>query len=118
MTGLADAVIARILRQRDLIQVMDEHCRSISATVTSRDKHVSVEVDGYGAMTGLSIGPDAYRLGAGPLGALIVDTARAAAKVAAERQAYLTEQFGRRMRDLQMTPLPHWDGTTFEFKPE
>ena len=34
--GLADSVIARIVMQRDLMQAMDEHCKSISARVTSR----------------------------------------------------------------------------------
>ena len=51
MSGLADSVVARVVKERDLLQAFDEHCRSISARVTSRDKSVSVEVDGLGAMT-------------------------------------------------------------------
>ena len=83
MTGLADSLIARIVRQRDLVAAMDDHCTSIAARVTSRDQNVSVEVDGYGAMTGLWLGPSAHRLGADALAKLIVETAHAAAGVAA-----------------------------------
>ncbi|MCT7659711.1 YbaB/EbfC family nucleoid-associated protein [Mycobacterium deserti] len=114
MTGLADSLITRVLKQRDLMQAMDEHCKTISARVTSRDQNVSVEVDGYGAMTGLWLGPNAYALGADPLAALIVETAQVAAKVAADRQAHLTEQFAQRMRELHRAPLTRWDGTAFE----
>ncbi len=114
MTGLADSLIARIVKQRDLVQAMDEHCRSITARVTSRDQNVSVEVDGLGSMTGLWFGPNAHKLGADALAKLVVETAHAAAKVAADRQAYLTEQLHERMRELQRGPLTRWDGTTFE----
>lgn len=37
MSGLADSVIARIIEQRDLMQALDEYCKSVSA----RDKSVS-----------------------------------------------------------------------------
>jgi DNA-binding protein YbaB len=114
MTGLADSVIARIIEQRNLVAAMDDHCRSISARVTSRDQNVSVEVDGYGAVTGLRLGPNAHKLGPDALSKLIVDTAHAAARVAADRQNYLTEEFNRRMRELRKAPLTRWDGTTFE----
>ena len=114
MTSLADSLIARVLKQRDLIQAMDEHCRSIKARVTSRDRNVSAEVDGYGAMTGLWLGPGAYTLGAQRLADVIVETARAAAAVAAERQAVLSEQFAERLHELQHASLTCWDGTAFE----
>jgi len=114
VTGLADSLIARIAKQRDLVAAMDEHCQSISARVTSRDQNVSVEVDGYGAMTGLWLGPNAHTLGADGLAKLIVETAAAAAKVAADRQGFLSEEFGRRMTELQQPPLTRWDGGTFE----
>ena len=114
MTGLADSVIARIIKQRDLVAAMDDHCQSISARVTSRDQNVSVEVDGFGAMTGLHLGPNAHKLGTDALANLIVDTAHAAAGVAADRQTYLTTEFSRRMRELRKVPLTRWDGTTFE----
>jgi hypothetical protein len=116
MTGLADAVIARIIKQGNLIAAMDEHCQSISARVTSRDRNVSVEVDGFGSMIALRLGPNAYKLGPVALAKLIVDTAHAAATVAADRQNYLTEEFGRRVRELRNAPLARWDGTTFEPK--
>jgi DNA-binding protein YbaB len=113
MTGLADSVIARIIRQRDLTAAMNDHCKTISARVTSRDHNVSVEVDGYGAMTGLWIGPSAHKLGTDALAKLIVDTAQAAARVAADRQGFLTEEFSRRISELRQAPLTRWDGTTF-----
>jgi hypothetical protein len=59
---LADSVIARTVDQRDLMASMLEHCKSISARVTSRDRSVSVEVDGLGAMTGLWLGEFTERL--------------------------------------------------------
>ena len=114
MTGLADSLIARIVKQRDLVAAMDDHCKSISARVTSRDQNVSVEVDGYGAMTGLWLGPGAHKLGADPLAKLIVETAQAAARVAADRQGFLSEEFSRRMSELRQVPLTRWDGATFE----
>jgi hypothetical protein len=117
MTGLADSLVARILKQRDLAAAMDEHCKSISARVTSRDHNVSVEVDGLGAMTGLWLGPNAHKLGADALAKLIVETAHAAARVSAERQGFLSEEFSSRMTELRKAPLTRWDGTTFEPDP-
>ena len=114
MTGLADSLIARIIKQRNLVAAMDEHCKSISARVTSRDQNVSVEVDGFGAMTGLWLGPAAHKLGAEALAKLIVETAQAAAQVAADRQSFLTQDFSGRMEDLHFEPLTRWDGTEFE----
>ena len=115
--GLADSLIARIVLQRNLMQAMDEHCKSISARVTSGDKSVSVQVDGLGAMTGLWLGESAYRNGPDALAQLIVDTARAAAKVALDRQAFLLKEFNDRLRALQQAPLTRYDGTTFQPRP-
>ena len=112
--GLADSVLARIARQRDLIHAMDDHCRSISARVTSRDRSVSVEVDGLGAITGLWLGESAYRKGADALAKLIVDCAQAAAKEALDRQSYLIREFTERLTMLQQAPLTRSDGTTFQ----
>lgn len=111
MTSLADSVIARVIKQRNLVAAMDEHCNSISARVTSRDQNVSVTVDGFGAMTRLALGPNAPKLGPGPLAKLIVETAQAAARVAADRQKYLTQEFDSRMRALRAAPLACSDGT-------
>ena len=114
MTGLADSVVARLLKQRDLLRAMDEHCSSISARVTSRDDNVSVEVDGLGAMTDLRLGANAHQLGQDALAKLILETAHAAAQVAADRQKYLTDEFSIRLHELKQAPLTRWDGTTFE----
>jgi hypothetical protein len=114
VSGLADSLIARIVKQRDLVAAMDDHCKSISARVTSRDQNVSVEVNGYGAMTGLWIGPSAHKLGADALAKLIIETAQAAARVAADRQGFLSDEFSRRMSELRQAPLTRWDGATFE----
>src|SRR4051812_32267679 len=115
--GLADSVIARVVMQRDLIQAMDEHCMSISARVTSRDNTVSVQVDGLGTMTGLWLGDSAYRHGADALAQLIVDTARAAAMVALDRQSFLLKEFSDRLTALQTAPLTRHDGSTFQPRP-
>ena len=112
--SLADSVIARIRMQRDLVQTMHEHCKSISVSVTSRDKSVRVEVDGLGTMTGLWLGDFAHRDGADALAKLIVDTAHAAAKVAVDRQKYLLTEFSERLATLQHQPLSRRDGTTFQ----
>ena len=112
--GLADSVIARVVMQRDLMQAMDEHCKSISARVTSRDRSVSVQVDGLGSMTGLWLGDSASRHGADALAKLIVETAHAAARVSQERQAYLLKEFSERLTTLQGQPLTRHDGSTFQ----
>ena len=111
MSGLADSLIARIVEQRDLLQALDEHCRSISAQVSSRDESVSVEVDGLGAMTGLWLRPQALKLGRDALAKLIVDTASAAARVCVDRQNFLITGFDHRMRALDEKPLTCSDGT-------
>lgn len=111
--GLAESLMARIVKQRDLIQAMDEHCKSISARVTSRDGSVSVQVDGLGAMTGLWLGESAYRNGPEALAKLIVDSANAAAREALNRQNYLVKEFVQRFTTLQQSPLTRRDGTTF-----
>lgn len=107
-------MIARIEKQRDLIQAMDQQCRGISVRVTSPCKTVSVEVDGMGAMTELWLGDSAYRKGPEALAKLIVDTAHVAAKTAADRAAYLIKEFTERMTRLQQSPLTRSDGTTFQ----
>lgn len=113
MSGsLADSVIARIVKQRDLMQAMNEHLKTISARVTSRDQSVSVEVDGLGTLTGLWLGENAYRHGPEGLAKLIIDTAQAAAKTALDRQKFLVKEFNSRFAALQQTPLTRWDGET------
>jgi DNA-binding protein YbaB len=106
--------MARIAKQRDLIQAMDEHCRSMTVRVTSRCKSVSVEVDGLGAMTGLWLGDSSYHQGADALAKLIVETARAAAQAAMDQQRYLIREFAERLSALQRAPLARRDGTTFQ----
>lgn len=106
--------MARIAKQRDLLQAMDEHCKSITVRVTTRCKSVSVEVDGLGAMTGLWLGESAYRAGADALAKLIVDTAGAAARAASDRQSYLVREFTERLTALQQTPLVRRDGSVLQ----
>ncbi|MCP9271539.1 YbaB/EbfC family nucleoid-associated protein [Mycolicibacterium sp. CAU 1645] len=112
MTGLAESLIARIVAQRDLLAAMDEHCNAVSARVSSRDNAVTVEVDGLGTMTGLWLTSRALASGPEGLARLIVDTAAAAAQIAADRQRFLAAEFGARMRSLQEAPLTRWDGST------
>jgi len=114
MTSLAQSVIARAIKQRDLLQSMTEQTKTITARVTSRNRAVSAEVDGLGQLTGLWLGPPASGLDPDVLAALIVDTAQAAAKVAAERYSYLLKEFTVRMEELQRAPLTRSDGTVIE----
>ena len=114
MTSLAQSVIARVIKQRDLMQSMTEQTKSISARVTSRDRAVSAEVDGLGNLTGLWLGPPATRLDADELAKLIVDTAQAAARVAIERYAMLVNEFTNRMAELQKAPLTRSNGEIVE----
>jgi DNA-binding protein YbaB len=97
----ADAVLARVARQRDLVAAMDEQCRSISARVSSRDGAVSAQVDGYGALTGLWLGDTAHRHSATELETLIIETAHAAARVGQERLNHLMAEFTRRFSALR-----------------
>ncbi|MGE0216313.1 YbaB/EbfC family nucleoid-associated protein [Mycolicibacterium sp.] len=103
-SGAADAVLAGVARQHDLLRAMDEHCRQLSARVTSRDRSVSVEVDGFGALTGLWLADSAYRHGAAALSALIVETAVAAAQLVADRQRTRLAEFTERFAALRYLP--------------
>ncbi|MCQ4364734.1 YbaB/EbfC family nucleoid-associated protein [Mycobacterium gordonae] len=116
MTSLAQSVIARAIKQRDLMQAMTEQSKTITARVTSRDRAVSAEVDGLGSLTGLWLGPPASRLDPDALATLIVETAHAAARVAAERYNFLLKEFTARMEELQKSPLARSDGTVIEPK--
>lgn len=111
--SLAQSLIARVKKQRDLMQSLAEHSGSVSVRVTSRDQSVSAEVDAHGALTGLWLGPSSARLGADALAKLVVDTAQEAARHALERHAFLHKEFHTRMDELAQSPLTCWDGSTF-----
>ncbi|ORB48952.1 hypothetical protein BST43_24010 [Mycobacteroides saopaulense] len=112
-TSLAASLLARVRKQRDLMQSLAEHTAAVSVRVTSRDQSVSAEVDAHGALSGLWLGSSAARLGADVLAKLIVDTAQEAARHAMERHAFLFKEFNARMAELEKTPLTCWDGSTF-----
>src|ERR1700704_5076292 len=112
MTGLADSVVARMARQRDLLATLNEQCGAIEVRATSPDRAVSVEVDGTGAMTALTMRGAATRLGADELAELIVNIAQTAAKVAVDRRDRIAEQFNLRFAELQNEPLPGSDGVS------
>jgi hypothetical protein len=105
VTGLADSVVARLVKQRDVVAAVHEHSRSLSVRVTSRDGHVSLTVDAFGAMTGLSLGPSAYTLGPNALSELIVSTARVGAALIVERQNFLAKQLATRLEEIRHTSL-------------
>jgi DNA-binding protein YbaB len=111
VSGLADAVVARLVEQRDAMLALDEEMSTILVRVASRDQSVAVEVDGTGTLTGLWLGPNAYRAGADALAQLIVDTAHAAAERSAERARELLAAFRERMEELECRPLTCWDGS-------
>ena len=102
MTGLADAVIARLAQHRDLLAALNEQCAAIKVRATSRDRAVSVEVDGAGSLTALTIRSAATRLDADALAGLIVNIAQTAAKSAVDQQKQLVDQFNSQSRELQI----------------
>jgi len=94
-------VTSRLEAQRDLTVALNEQIASLSATVSAPDGSVSVQVNGWGAITGLRLSARAYRNGADALAARIVEVSQAAAKVVADRQAFLLNEFGERVRHLR-----------------
>ncbi|MCZ8380197.1 YbaB/EbfC family nucleoid-associated protein [Mycobacterium sp. CPCC 205372] len=112
MSGLADSVVARLAEQRDLLQDLNDRCSAISVRATSRDRAVTVVVDGTGAMTALTLRPVAGRMAADTLAELIVNTAQTAAAAAFDRRRQLTEQFNRRFLAAQNRELEMWDGSS------
>jgi DNA-binding protein YbaB len=111
VSGLADSVVARMAAQRDVMQTLEEEMGSISVRVASGDQAVAVEVDGVGALTGLWLGPNAYRRGADDLAQLILDTAHAAAERAAERARFLLAEFRVQMEEIESRPLATWEAS-------
>ncbi|MET0455241.1 MAG: YbaB/EbfC family nucleoid-associated protein [Mycobacterium sp.] len=86
----------RLAEQRDLAVALNEQIETLSVTVSNADRSVSVQVDGWGAPTGLWLREDAYRDGADALADQIVKVAHAAAELVADRQAFLLNEFGKR----------------------
>lgn len=109
MTDLANAVVARLTRARDLLADLNERSAAIKVRASSRDRAVSVEVDGTGSMTALSIRSTATTLPAEELATLIVNIAQTAAKSAVAQQRLLLEQFGPELRALQDDLARHSD---------
>jgi DNA-binding protein YbaB len=111
MSGLADSVVARLIEQRDLLQDFNDQCRSIAVQATSRDRSVTVVVDGSGRMTALTLRAAASRLSGDALAEQIVNTVQTAATTAFERRAQLTAQFNQRFHALQQQSLRKSDGS-------
>ncbi len=86
----------RRVEQCDLTVALNEQIDSLSVEVSNADRSVRVQVDGWGAMTGLWLHERAYRDGADALAVQIVEVAQAAAKLVADRQAFLLNEFGKR----------------------
>lgn len=109
MTDLAQAVITRLARARDLLADLNERSAAIRVRASSRDRAVAVEVDGTGAMTALTLRSTATRLPADELATLIVNIAQTAAKSAVAQQRLLLEQFGPELLGLQDDLTQHSD---------
>ncbi|WP_173008228.1 YbaB/EbfC family nucleoid-associated protein [Mycolicibacterium sp. P1-18] len=92
---------SRLEAQRDVTVALNEQIASLSVTVSAPDGSVSVQVNGSGAITGLKLSDRAYRLGADAIAARIVEVSKAAAKVVADRQVFLLNEFGERARALR-----------------
>jgi acetoacetate decarboxylase len=91
----------RLVEQRDLTMALNEQIDSLSATVSNADQSVSVQVDGWGAPTGLWLRDHAYRDGADALADQIVKVAHAAAQLVADRQAFLLNEYGKLAQRIQ-----------------
>lgn len=101
MTRLADTVVTHLTLSRDLLAEFNERCSAVKVRASSRDRAVSVEVDGTGTMTDLTIRSAATRLSADELADLIVNIAQTAAKAAVDQQRQLLEQLVPKLHALQ-----------------
>lgn len=115
--SLADSVVARMRKQRDLLYAMNDESQSTSVEVSSQDQSVKVTVDAHGAMTGLKITSKGQRLGPDALAQRILETASAAAQLVLQRQQFVNAEFSQRFAALQQEPLRRWDGTMFQPEP-
>ena len=91
----------RLAEQHALTNALNEQIESLSVAVSNTDRTVRVQVDGWGALTGLWLHERAYRNGADALAAHIVEAAQAASKLVAERQAFLLVEFGKRSQRIR-----------------
>ncbi|WP_279102762.1 YbaB/EbfC family nucleoid-associated protein [Gordonia bronchialis] len=112
MRTLANSVLARIEKQRDLMETLNSETTAIRVRVSSPDKVVTVEVDGVGAMTGLWLSPGITKHTDTSLSALIIETAQHAARASLQRRNQLVQEFTARFADQQAEGLERWDGTT------
>ncbi|ANW66328.1 hypothetical protein BCA37_24605 [Mycobacterium sp. djl-10] len=93
MTG--DPSNRTLVEQRELLVALRDEINSLSVEVSSADGAIRVQVDGWGAPTGLWLHERAYRDGAGALAAQIVAIAQAAHALVAQRQAFLLQELLR-----------------------
>ena len=84
-----------LVEQRELLVALHNEINSLSVEVSSADGSIRVQVDGWGAPTGLWLHERAYRDGAGVLAAQIVEIAQAAGALVAKRQAFLLQELLR-----------------------
>ncbi|MGV9799949.1 YbaB/EbfC family nucleoid-associated protein [Mycobacterium sp. NPDC003449] len=91
----------RLVEQRDLTVALNEQIDSLSVTVSNADQSVSVQVDGWGAPTGLWLRENAYLDGPDALADQIVRIAQAAAQLIADRQAFLLEEYRNRAQPVR-----------------
>jgi DNA-binding protein YbaB len=101
---MVQTVNERLDGHRALTGTLNEHIDSLSVTVSNADRSVRVQVDGWGALTGLWLHEHAYRDGADALAVQIVEAAQAAVKLVADRQAFLLNEFGERSRRIREGP--------------
>ncbi|MGC4936057.1 YbaB/EbfC family nucleoid-associated protein [Gordonia sp. DT30] len=112
MRTLANSVLARIEKQRDLMESLQAQTTGIRVRVSSPDRVVTVEVDGVGAMTGLWLSAGITRHTDSSLSALIVETAQHAARASLHRRNHLIQEFTDQFAHCQSEQLERWDGTT------
>jgi hypothetical protein len=88
--------------QGDLMRATSEELNAASARVCDGERTIVVEVNAAGALTGLSLGRNAYRDGPSALANAILEASGCAAKIVAERQYRLASELTRRLSDLQI----------------
>ncbi|MYR08828.1 YbaB/EbfC family DNA-binding protein [Gordonia sp. SID5947] len=95
-----DELESRANAQLNSMYELSEKLVAISVRETSSDDLVTVEVNGFGALTGLSLAPGANDLGGPRLGEEIVGTAALAAQRAFARRALITQEFNESFAEL------------------
>lgn len=93
MVDTMDELIARVQKQLYRLRDLDDAMKDVRATVTSEDGAITAEVDGNGALVGLSFSGRISKLSPEEFEKTLVGTARAAAEQAFSERADLVTTY-------------------------